>query len=73
MDDKVILPSPHAKEKLKRLSQIGINEEKIIQTLRNAESTLPGAISGGKSPKLLSQKISCFELFTKKPIITSRG
>jgi len=35
---KPINLSPHAEEKLKRLVQRGITEEKIIKTIRNPES-----------------------------------
>ena len=40
--EKTITLSPHAKEKLKRLVQIGISEEKIIQTIQNSEILIAG-------------------------------
>jgi hypothetical protein len=39
---KPINLSPHAKEKLKRLVQSGITEEKAIKTIRNPESLILG-------------------------------
>ena len=41
-NEKTITLSPHAKEKLKRLVQIGISEEKIIQTIQNPEILTEG-------------------------------
>jgi hypothetical protein len=40
--EKAVFLSPHAREKLKRLSQIGITEEKTIQTVQNPEIISPG-------------------------------
>ena len=41
-NEKAITLSPHAKEKLKRLVQIGISEEKTIQTIQNPENLTTG-------------------------------
>ena len=39
---KTISLSPHAKEKLKRLVQSGVTEEKTIKTVQNPESQTTG-------------------------------
>jgi len=39
-NDKLINFSPHAKEKIKRLAQSGITEEKAIETIRNRIASL---------------------------------
>ena len=41
-NEKAITLSPHANEKLRRLVQIGISEEKIIQTIQNPENLTAG-------------------------------
>jgi pyruvate/2-oxoglutarate dehydrogenase complex dihydrolipoamide dehydrogenase (E3) component len=41
-NEKPINFSPHAKEKFKRLASVGVTEEKVIQTLKNPESTVSG-------------------------------
>jgi hypothetical protein len=41
-DEKSIIFSPHAREKLKRLTKIKISEEKIIQTIQNPENVTSG-------------------------------
>ena len=41
-NEKAITLSPHAKEKLRRLVQIGISEEKISQTIQNPENLTEG-------------------------------
>ena len=40
--DKPIILSPHAKEKLKRLTNNGITEEKVFNTIINPESLASG-------------------------------
>ena len=43
MDNKrAIHFTPHAKEKLKRLTKIGVTEEKVIKTVRNPDKLSPG-------------------------------
>jgi hypothetical protein len=41
-DEKTVVLSPHAKETLKRLVQIGISEVKVINTIRNPENLTQG-------------------------------
>ena len=40
--DKPIELSPHAKEKLERLTNVGIAQEKVFKTIRNPESLAAG-------------------------------
>jgi hypothetical protein len=42
VNGKAINLSPHAKEKLKRLVQIGVTEDKIVKTIRNPENLILG-------------------------------
>ncbi len=41
-DKKAVRLSPHAREKLKRLMQIGVTEVKVIKTAQNPDSLAPG-------------------------------
>jgi hypothetical protein len=41
-DKKAVRLSPHAREKLKRLMQIGVTEVTVIRTVQNPESSVLG-------------------------------
>jgi hypothetical protein len=56
-NEKTINLSPHVREKLKRLVQSGISEEKIIQTIQNPESLTAGYFGRKIAQSLLTDEL----------------
>ncbi len=55
--EKIITLSPHAIEKLKRLVQIGVTQEKIAKTVLNPESVASGYLGRKIAHSSLSDEL----------------
>ena len=56
--EKTITLSPHAKEKLKRLVQIDITEEKTVKTVQDPESVTAGYFGRKIAQSTLTDELS---------------